>query len=146
MHAKDMKKLSWSCQIEAGRTSGPETDAARLQGTFDGGKIPIDIIAEGLDEKNLNLVKTLRSLSAVHKIALTTNSTMELDKVFHNLLDVTMKALNSEIGYILLYDGERKTFQVHTLLDHSGNPVKIPEIPLSPKSVSTWVYNSRKST
>jgi len=137
-------RKNWSCEIEPGHTGGPLAASEPLRGTFDARKIPIGLIAEGLDEKNLSLVKTLQRLSAVHKVALTTNSTMELDKVFHNLLDVTMKALTSEIGYILLFDGDRGTFQVHTVLDHAGNPVKVPEIPLSPESVSTWVFNSRK--
>ncbi len=141
---RNREKHIWSCRSEPGQIGGPGNAAVPRKVKFEGGKIPVDIFIDRLNGKYLNFAKTLQRLSAVHKVALATNSNMELDKVLSNLLDVTMKALNSEIAYILLYNGDSNTFQVHTLLDQSGNPAKIQEMLLSPDSVSTWVYNSRK--
>jgi putative nucleotidyltransferase with HDIG domain len=89
-------------------------------------------------------VKTLQRLSALHKAALATNSTMGLDRLLYDLLEVTMKTLDSQIGYILLYDYDQKKFHVCAYLNHSGNAEIHGEFPLLPKSVSTWVFNTRK--
>jgi putative nucleotidyltransferase with HDIG domain len=88
--------------------------------------------------------KTEQRLSALHKVAMATNSTMELDRLLYNLLEVTMKTLDSQIGYVLLYDHGQKKFQVRAHLDHSGKSAIRGEFPLLPKSVSTWVLNTRK--
>ena len=93
-------------------------------------------------------VKTQQRLSALHTVAMSTNSTRELDSLLYDLLDVTMKTLDSQIGYILLFDYNYKTFRVRAYLNHSdnhsGNSEISSEFPLLPKSVSSWVFNTHK--
>jgi hypothetical protein len=88
--------------------------------------------------------KTFQRRSALHKVALTTNSTMALDRFLYDLLGETMKSLDSQIGYILLYDHDQGSFRVRAYLNHSSNAEVRGEFPLLPKSVSTWVFNTRK--
>jgi putative nucleotidyltransferase with HDIG domain len=89
-------------------------------------------------------VKTQQRLSALHTVAMATNSTKELDRLLYDLLGVTMKTLDSQIGYILLYDHNQKRFRVRAYLNRSSNSEVRGEFPLLPKSVSSWVLNTRK--
>jgi putative nucleotidyltransferase with HDIG domain len=89
-------------------------------------------------------VNTLQRLAAVHKIALATSSAMELEEVFHNLLEITINTLSSEIGYILQYDQGKGLFRVRSFLSCQGISPKLDEIPFEHKSVSTLVYKTRK--
>jgi putative nucleotidyltransferase with HDIG domain len=89
-------------------------------------------------------VKTQQRLSTLHTVAMATNSNKELGRLLFDLLQVTMQTLDSQIGYVLLYDNDQKTFRVCAYLNHSGNPEIRAEFPLFPKSVSTWVFNTRR--
>lgn len=64
--------------------------------------------------------------------------------VLEELLELTMKALGSSIGYVLLYDQCRKNFLVRAHRNHSGKSSIKTEIPLLSQSVSTWVLKTRK--
>ena len=112
--------------------------------TIDMKEFPIPPSAETFDEKNHILANTLQRLSAIHKVALTTNSDMELDTVFHNLLQITTKTLNSEDGYILLHDAEKEIFHIHSLLETFGKQLRYRETPCTPENISARVFKTRK--
>lgn len=126
-----------------------QSDEAKIlfgdrSGTIEEVTFQFTTLAEKSNTKNIHMAKTLRRLSAIHTVALATNSTMELKNIFHNLLDITMKTLHSEICYILLHDVGRKRFQVYSHLDYAGKSTTLKEVPITQDSVSTWVFKSRK--
>jgi putative nucleotidyltransferase with HDIG domain len=105
---------------------------------------PDSRLAFRLNNKNKTNSNTLQRLGAVHKISLATSSAMELEEVFHNLLDITINTLGSEVGYILQYDHENELFRVRSFLSCYGKSPNHEEIPCTPGNVSALVYKTRK--
>jgi putative nucleotidyltransferase with HDIG domain len=101
-------------------------------------------LAEDLEEKNRTLEQAVSRLSAIYKMGLAINSTMDLSRLFDLLIRKTMETLNAEVGYILLLDKDTWVFKI-------AGAVGIPEhidldmlIPVKPGGVSHWVVEHRQ--
>ncbi|HAD04061.1 MAG: hypothetical protein A2091_10985 [Desulfuromonadales bacterium GWD2_61_12] len=101
-------------------------------------------LASDLESKNTTLEQVVSRLSALYKMGLAINSTMEQDKLFDLLIRKTNATLKARIGYILLLDGERQSMRVGAVV---GTPEEIDRqtrIPLKPGGVSYWVVENRQ--
>jgi putative nucleotidyltransferase with HDIG domain len=101
-------------------------------------------LASDLETKNTGLEQAVERLSALYKMGLALNSTMNLDKLFDLLIRKTMEALKARIGYILLLEPETDTLRI---AGTAGLPEALdPElrIPLKPGGVSHWVIAHRQ--
>jgi HD-GYP domain-containing protein (c-di-GMP phosphodiesterase class II) len=101
-------------------------------------------LAGDLEDRNTNLTNAVSRLSALYKMGLAINSTMEHDKLFEMLLNKTIATLQTKVGYILLFDRERFSLSI-------GSSVGLPSdldielrIPLEEGGVSNWVINNRQ--
>jgi len=99
-------------------------------------------LASDLEEKNLNLEGAVNRLSALNRMGLALNSTMDLDKLFELLIRRTMEPLKAGIGYILLLDRSSWTLRL-------GGAAGIPSpvdpnktIPLLSGGISNWVIEN----
>lgn len=102
-----------------------------------------DLAAE-LEQKNSNLEHAVEHLSSIYKIGLAINSTMDIDRLFNLIVRTTLTTLNAKIGYIILYDKDRKLLNVTNLI--GGGKLIAPKRSMAMKdtSVSTWVINNRR--
>lgn len=100
-------------------------------------------LAGDLEDKNTTLETAVARLSTLNKVGLAINSTMESDKIFGTIVKTTMETLHSQIGYILLYDPEKKAFTVSTILGHDETSAHGTVIPAHPASIATWVLENR---
>ncbi len=141
---KTTEKNGRIVEINTKRTGNRKIITALRYSTSNNSGIPDSRIVEKFNHQNSNTANTLQKLAAVHKIALATSSDMELDEVFHDLLEITINTLGSEIGYILQYDQKREVFLVRSFISSYGMSPKLGEIPLAQQNVSTLVYQSRK--
>lgn len=101
-------------------------------------------LAGDLENKNTTLERAVGRLSALYRMGLAINSTMELEKLFDLLLRKAMETVNARIGYILLLDRDSWTLRI-------GGAIGIPHdfdqhqrIPLKPGGVSHWVIENRQ--
>jgi putative nucleotidyltransferase with HDIG domain len=101
-------------------------------------------LAGDLEGKNQTLEQAVSRLSAIYKMGLAINSTMDLRHLFDLLIRKTMETLKARVGYILLLDKDAWVFDI-------GGAVGIPEhvdldmrIPVSPGGVSHWVVEHRQ--
>ncbi|BDV44133.1 HDIG domain-containing protein [Geotalea uraniireducens] len=101
-------------------------------------------LASELEDKNANLERAVARLSTLYKVGLAVNSTVELDRLFTLIVRTTVETLQAQIGYIILYDTQRKFLRVTTLLGHVIPPDSATIIPMKPSSVSTWVIEHRR--
>jgi len=96
-------------------------------------------LAGELETKNTSLVQTVERLSAIYKMGLAINATMNIGSLFELLLQKSIESLNAKVGYILLLDDDKHYLTVAAC---TGVPQDLPGdfcIPLNPGSVSRWV-------
>ncbi|MBE0599321.1 MAG: GAF domain-containing protein [Desulfuromonadales bacterium] len=101
-------------------------------------------LASDLEAKNTTLAQAVSRLSALYKMGLAINSTMDLDQLFGLLLHRSTQALDARIGYILLLEKESWTMRIGAAL---GLPEEFDEqarVPLRPGSVSHWVVEKNE--
>ncbi len=101
-------------------------------------------LASDLEGKNKNLAQAVTRLSALYKMGLALNSTMELDKVFDLLLRKTVEALNAKIGYILLLDRDNWSLKMGAAIGLPEGAESVKGIPLRPGGVSHWVVENEE--
>lgn len=101
-------------------------------------------LAGDLEDKNTTLETAVARLSTLNKVGLAINSTMESDKIFGTIVKTTMETLHSQIGYILLYDSEKKAFTVTTMLGHDEASAHDTAIPAHPSTIASWIMENRK--
>jgi len=101
-------------------------------------------LASELEDKNVTLERAVARLSTLYKVGLAVNSTMESEKIFDLIVRTTVDTLQAQIGYIILYNQQRRNLKVTTLLGHEVPPETSITIPMKPSSVSTWVIENRK--
>jgi len=101
-------------------------------------------LASDLENKNANLERAVSRLSALYRMGLTINSTVNLDVLFDLLMRKALETLKARIGYILLLDRESWMLTV-------GGALGIPEhidtgmrLPLRPGGVSNWVIDHQQ--
>jgi len=102
-----------------------------------------DLVSD-LEDKNTTLEQAVSRLSALYKMGLAINSTMDLGKLFELLIRKTMDTLMARHGYILLLDKEAWTLKI-------GAVIGVPEvidttrnIPLKRGGVSHWVIDNQQ--
>ncbi len=99
-------------------------------------------LASELESKNTSLVMTVNRLSALYKMGLAVNSTMELDRLFDLLLRKSTEVIQARIGYILMLDAKTQSLSIEKIV---GAPTQLdPQmtIPLLPGGVSKWVIET----
>lgn len=101
-------------------------------------------LASDLEDKNTTLERAVSRLSALYRLGLAINSTMNLDNLFDLLIRKSMDTLKARIGYILLLDREAWMLKI-------GSAVGIPEhidtgmrVPLRAGGVSHWVIENHQ--
>jgi putative nucleotidyltransferase with HDIG domain len=101
-------------------------------------------LAGDLEDKNRTLQQAVARLSAIYKMGLAINSTMDLSRLFDLLIRKTMETLDAHVGYILLLDKDAWVFRI-------AGAVGIPDhtdphlcIPVKPGGVSHWVVEHRQ--
>jgi putative nucleotidyltransferase with HDIG domain len=101
-------------------------------------------LASDLENKNTTLERAVGRLSALYKMGLAINSTMDLDKLFDLLLRRAQETLKARIGYILLLDRETWGLRIGAAI---GIPSHIDlgmRVPLREGGVSHWVIENRQ--
>ncbi|PLX96105.1 MAG: hypothetical protein C0621_02440 [Desulfuromonas sp.] len=101
-------------------------------------------LASDLEDKNTTLEQAVERLSALYKMGLAINSTMDLDRLFNLLLRKAMDTLHARIGYILLGNHESGGLTVGCALGLSDNVDLGVRIPIKPGGVSHWVIENRQ--
>jgi HD-GYP domain-containing protein (c-di-GMP phosphodiesterase class II) len=102
-------------------------------------------LAGELEDRNTVLERAVTRLQALHKMGLSLNSTMDLERLFNQLLHKTLETLRARVGYILLVDRDSWTLQ---LAGSHGLP-KLTDsifshIPIKPGGCSHWVIKNHQ--
>jgi len=101
-------------------------------------------LASELEDKNTTLESAVARLSALYKMGLGINSTMDIERLFALLVNKTLTTLKARIGYILLLDRESWVLNIASA---EGLPVHLDlgeRIPLKPGGCSHWVISNRQ--
>jgi putative nucleotidyltransferase with HDIG domain len=102
-------------------------------------------LAGELEERNTILERAVTRLQALHKMGLSLNSTMDIDRLFNQLIRKTMETLRARVGYILLVDRDSRTLQ---LAGAYGLPLHTDDIfshiPIRPGGCSHWVITNHQ--
>ena len=101
-------------------------------------------LASELEQKNNNLELAVDRLSAIYKLGLAINSTMDIDRLFNLIVRTTATTLKATIGYIILYDAEQQCLNVTNLIGSGKLLAPQKAIPMKESSVSTWVIKNRQ--
>ncbi len=101
-------------------------------------------LASELEDKNTTLENAVARLSALYKMGLGINSTMDLDRLFDLLVHKTLETLRARIGYILLLDEESWLLRVVSAAGLSEHLDPELRLPLKSGGVSHWVISNRQ--
>ncbi len=101
-------------------------------------------LASDLEGKNKNLAQAVTRLSALYKMGLALNSTMDIERLFDLLLRKTVEALNANIGYILLLDNDSWSLRLTAGIGLPSGLDRTQRIPLRPGGVSHWVVEHKE--
>lgn len=101
-------------------------------------------LASDLESKNTTLEQVVTRLSALYKMGLAINSTMEQEKLFDLLIRKTNETLKARIGYILLLDGDRQSMRIAGVVGVPEDLDRQIRVPLKPGGVSYWVVENRQ--
>lgn len=101
-------------------------------------------LASDLETKNTGLEQAVERLSALYKMGLALNSTMDLHKLFDLLIRKTMEALKARIGYILLLEPDGQSLRIAAAAGLTDTLDPELRIPLKPGGVSHWVVAHRQ--
>jgi putative nucleotidyltransferase with HDIG domain len=99
-------------------------------------------LAGDLEDRNTNLTNAVNRLSALYKMGLAINSTMDHDKLFELLLKKTIDTLHTKVGYILLFDKDRSSLSIGCTVGLPGGLDPELHIPLLEGGVSHWVITN----
>lgn len=101
-------------------------------------------LASDLESKNTTLEQVVTRLSALYKMGLAINSTMEQEKLFDLLIRKTNETLKARIGYILLLDDDRQNMRIAGVVGAPEDLDRQIRVPLKPGGVSYWVVENRQ--
>lgn len=101
-------------------------------------------LASDLEDKNTTLEQAVSRLSALYKMGLAINSTMDLGKLFELLIRKTMDTLNARHGYILLLDKEAWALKIGAIIGVPDDIDTTKNIPLKRGGVSHWVIDNHQ--
>jgi HD-GYP domain-containing protein (c-di-GMP phosphodiesterase class II) len=102
-------------------------------------------LAGELEERNTVLERAVTRLQALHKMGLSLNSTMDIERLFNQLIHKTMETLHARAGYILLVDRDSLTLELagsHGLSEQNRNSAN--HIPIKPGGCSHWVIKNHQ--
>jgi len=102
-------------------------------------------LAGELEDRNTILERAVSRLQVLHKMGMTINSTMDLERLFNQLIHRALETLGAQVGYILLLDRESWTMSLgasHGIPDHIDRSARIP---IKPGGVSHWVFKNQQS-
>lgn len=102
-----------------------------------------DLVSD-LEDKNTTLLQAVSRLSALYKMGLAINSTMDLGKLFELLIRKTMDTLLARHGYILLLDREARALKIGAIIGVSEDIDTTQSIPLKRGGVSRWVIDNHQ--
>ncbi len=101
-------------------------------------------LAGDLENKNTHLEQAVTRLSAINKIGLAINGTMDLNKLFKLLIHQTAATLKARVGFILLLEEDSSIMSVGAATGVSDRIDMGDRIPLKPGGVSFWVMENRQ--
>jgi len=102
-------------------------------------------LAGELEDRNTVLKRAVSRLQALHKMGLSFNSTMDLERLFNQLIHKAMETLHARSGYILLVDRGSWTLE---LASSHGLPelhsIQTTNLPIKPGGCSHWVIKNHQ--
>ena len=101
-------------------------------------------LATDLECKNKSLEMTVSRLSALNKMGVALNSTLDLEGLFETMIRRAIEAVSAEVGYILLYDFEHGTLKVGSAAGLFDLVNRETRLPLRPGGVTYWVIQKRQ--
>ncbi len=101
-------------------------------------------LASDLECKNKSLEMTVSHLSALNKMGVALNSTLDLEGLFETMIRRTTEAVGAEVGYILLYDFEHGTLKVGSAVGLFDLVNRETRLLLRPGGVTYWVIQKRQ--
>lgn len=101
-------------------------------------------LASDLESKNTSLEMTVSRLSALNKMGVALNSTLDLESLFETMIRRAMDAVGAEVGYILLYDLAHGTLKVGAAVGLFDLVNRDTRLPLRPGGVTYWVIQKRQ--
>jgi putative nucleotidyltransferase with HDIG domain len=102
-----------------------------------------DLVSD-LEDKNSTLEQAVSRLSALYKMGLAINSTMDLGKLFELLIRKTMDTLMARYGYILLLDKDAWDLKIGAIIGVPDDIDITRHIPLKRGGVSHWVIDNHQ--
>jgi HD-GYP domain-containing protein (c-di-GMP phosphodiesterase class II) len=102
-------------------------------------------LASDLECKNNSLEVTISRLSALNKMGMALNSTLDLESLFETMIRRAIEAVGAEVGYILLYDLEHGTLKVGGAVGLFDLVNRETRLPLRPDGVAYWVIQKRQA-
>lgn len=101
-------------------------------------------LASDLECKNNSLEVTIARLSALNKMGMALNSTLDLESLFDTMIRRAIEAVGAEVGYILLYDLEHDALKVGGAVGLFDLVNRETRLPLRPGGVTYWVIQKRQ--
>lgn len=101
-------------------------------------------LASDLESKNKSLEMTVSRLSALNKMGVALNSTLDLESLFETMIRRAMEAVGAEVGYILLYDLAHGNLKVGGAVGLFDLVTRDTRLPLRPGGVTYWVIQKRQ--
>lgn len=101
-------------------------------------------LASDLECKNNSLEMTISRLSALNKMGVALNSTLDLESLFETMIRRALEAVGAEVGYILLYDFEHGTLKVGGAVGLFDIVNRETRLPLRPGGLTYWVIQKRQ--
>ena len=101
-------------------------------------------LASDLECKNNSLEVTISRLSALNKMGVALNSTLDLESLFETMIRRALEAVGADVGYILLYDFEHGTLKVGGAVGLFDLVNRETRLPLRPGGVTYWVIQKRQ--
>lgn len=101
-------------------------------------------LASDLECKNKSLEMTVSHLSALNKMGVALNSTLDLEGLFKTMIRQTTEAVGAEVGYILLYDFAHGTLKVGSAVGLFDLVNRETRLLLRPGGVTYWVIQKRQ--
>ena len=101
-------------------------------------------LASDLECKNNSLEVTISRLSALNKMGVALNSTLDLESLFETMIRRAIEAVGAEVGYILLYDFEYGSLKVGGAVGLFDLVNCETRLPLRPGGVTYWVIQKRQ--
>lgn len=101
-------------------------------------------LASELENKNVTLQAAVDKLSALYKMGLAINSTMEHETLFSLLLNKTVNTLGARIGYLLLHDSDQSRFSIGAIVGAETKFGNGDILPVMEGGLSKWVIEKRQ--